>query len=34
MAVELTVILRDVPGSLARFGQALGDARVNSARRR
>ena len=29
MAIELTVILPDAPGSLARLGQALGDARVN-----
>jgi hypothetical protein len=29
MATELTVILPDAPGSLARLGQALGEARVN-----
>ena len=29
MAIELTVILADVPGALARLGKALGDARVN-----
>ena len=29
MATEFTVILPDTPGSLARLGQALGDARVN-----
>jgi hypothetical protein len=29
MATEFTVILPDAPGSLARLGQALGDARVN-----
>ena len=29
MAIELTVILDDVPGALARLGKALGDARVN-----
>lgn len=29
MATEFTVILPDAPGSLARFGRALGDARVN-----
>ena len=29
MAIELTVILEDVPGALARLGRALGDARVN-----
>jgi hypothetical protein len=29
MATEITVTLPDTPGSLARLGQALGDARVN-----
>ena len=29
MATEFTVILPDTPGSLARLGRALGDARVN-----
>jgi hypothetical protein len=29
MATEFTVILPDAPGSLARLGQALGDAGVN-----
>jgi hypothetical protein len=29
MATEVTVILPDTPGSLARLGQTLGDARVN-----
>jgi len=29
MATELTVILPDAPGSLARLGRALGDARIN-----
>jgi hypothetical protein len=29
MATEFTVILPDAPGSLARLGQALGEARVN-----
>ena len=29
MAIELSVILEDEPGSLARFGCALGDAGVN-----
>ena len=29
MATEFTVILKDEPGSLARLGGALGDARVN-----
>jgi hypothetical protein len=29
MVTEVTVILPDTPGSLARLGQALGDARVN-----
>ena len=29
MATEFTVILPDAPGSLARLGRALGDARVN-----
>jgi hypothetical protein len=29
MATEFTVILPDQPGSLARLGRALGDARVN-----
>src|SRR5262245_37080047 len=29
MAIELTVVLDDVPGALARLGKALGDARVN-----
>jgi hypothetical protein len=29
MAAELTVILRDEPGTLARLATALGDARVN-----
>lgn len=29
MAIEFTVILPDAPGSLARLGQALGEARVN-----
>lgn len=29
MTTELTVIVPDVPGSLARLGQALGEARVN-----
>lgn len=29
MATEFTVILTDAPGSLARLGQALGEARVN-----
>jgi hypothetical protein len=29
MALEFAVILPDVPGTLARFGQTLGDARVN-----
>lgn len=29
MATEFAVILTDVPGSLARFGQALGDERVS-----
>jgi hypothetical protein len=29
MATEFTVILPDAPGNLARFGQALGDGRVN-----
>jgi hypothetical protein len=29
MATEFAVILTDVPGSLARLGQALGDERVN-----
>ena len=29
MAIELTVVIRDVPGSMARLGQALGDAGVN-----
>jgi hypothetical protein len=29
MATEFTVILQDAPGSLAGFGQALGEARVN-----
>lgn len=31
MATEFTVILTDAPGSLARLGQALGEARVNIA---
>ncbi len=29
MTTELTVIVPDMPGSLARLGQALGEARVN-----
>ena len=29
MAIEYAVTLADVPGSLARLGQALGDERVN-----
>src|SRR5262245_37125805 len=29
MAIELTVILEDKPGTLARLGTVLGDARVN-----
>ena len=29
MATEFLVTLPDTPGSLARFGRALGDARVN-----
>ena len=29
MAIELTVVLDDVPGALAQLGKALGDARVN-----
>jgi hypothetical protein len=29
MAMEYAVTLADVPGSLARLGQALGDERVN-----
>ena len=29
MATEFTVILPDQPGSLARLGHALGDARIN-----
>jgi hypothetical protein len=29
MATEFTVTIPDVPGSLARLGQALGDGRVN-----
>jgi hypothetical protein len=29
MVTEVTVILPDTPGSLARLGQALGDAHVN-----
>jgi hypothetical protein len=29
MTTEFTVAIRDVPGSLARLAQALGDARVN-----
>ena len=29
MPTEFTVLLPDAPGSLARLGQALGDARVN-----
>ena len=29
MAIEFTVILQDAPGTLARLGAVLGDARVN-----